>query len=119
MKYITLGARDFSCAVSGFGQVLKILAVLPLVSSAKGRRRVGLRPTKLLVTREKKSLVPREEIYKRKEKRKVPKKYRTVRVEDTKGRRHEGPKTRAAKPREFLRLDQNRKPRMKSLWHPG
>ena len=36
------------------------------------------------------------------------------------------PKTRAAKPQEktfraghFLRLDQNRKPRMKSLWHPG
>ena len=36
------------------------------------------------------------------------------------------PKTRAAKPREktfradhFLRLDRNRKPRMKSLWHPG
>ena len=35
-------------------------------------------------------------------------------------------KTRAAKPREktfraghFLRLDRNRKPRMKSLWHPG
>ena len=35
------------------------------------------------------------------------------------------PKTRAAKPREktfraghFLRLDRNRKPRMKSLWHP-
>ena len=31
----------------------------PLVSSAKGRRRVGLRPTKLLVTCEKKSLVAR------------------------------------------------------------
>ena len=36
------------------------------------------------------------------------------------------PKTRAAKPREktfraghFLRVDRNRKPRMKSLWHPG
>ena len=28
-------------------------------SSAEGRRRVGLRPTKLLITREKKSLVPR------------------------------------------------------------
>ena len=35
------------------------------------------------------------------------------------------PKTRAAKPREktfraghFLRLDRNRKPRLKSLWHP-
>ena len=31
----------------------------PLVSSAEGRKRVGLRSTKLLVTREKKSLVPR------------------------------------------------------------
>ena len=36
------------------------------------------------------------------------------------------PKTRAAKPREktfraghFLRLDRNRKPHIKSLWHPG
>ena len=43
----TLGARDSSCAAS------------LLVSSAEGRRRVSLRPTKLLVTREKKSLVPR------------------------------------------------------------
>ena len=34
----TLGARDFSCAVSGFGQVLK--------SDPRGRTRVGLRPTK-------------------------------------------------------------------------
>ena len=64
----TLGARDFSCAVSGFCQVLKsdsrekfFLAASPLVSSAEGWRRVGLRPTKLLVTREKKSLVPRVE----------------------------------------------------------
>ena len=48
----TLGARDFSCAVSGFGQVLES-------DSAEGPRRVGLQPTKLLVTREKKSLVPR------------------------------------------------------------
>ena len=62
----TLGARGFSCAVSGFGQVLKsdprenfFLATSPLVSSAFGRRRVGLRPTKVLVTREKKPLVPR------------------------------------------------------------
>ena len=62
----TLGARDFSCVVSGFGQVLKsdprdnlFLAASPLVSSAEGRRRVGLQPTKLLVTREKKSLVHR------------------------------------------------------------
>ena len=30
------------------------------------------------------------------------------------------PKTRASKPRgHFLRLHRNRKPRMKSLWHPG
>ena len=31
------------------------------------------------------------------------------------------PKTRAAKPGEktFLRLDRNRNPRMKSLWHPA
>ena len=35
------------------------LAASPLVSLAEGRRRVGLRPTKLHVTREKKSLVPR------------------------------------------------------------
>ena len=49
---VTLGARDFSCAVSGFGQVLK--------SDPRFAARVfGLRPTKLLVTREKKSLVPR------------------------------------------------------------
>ena len=34
----TLGARDFSCAVSGFGQVLK--------SDPRGRTRVALRPTK-------------------------------------------------------------------------
>ena len=31
----------------------------PLVSSAFGRTRVGLRPTELFVTREKKPLVPR------------------------------------------------------------
>ena len=55
----TLGARGFSCAVSGFGQVLKsdpreklfsrekfFLAASLLVSSAFGRTRVGLRPTK-------------------------------------------------------------------------
>ena len=41
----TLGARDFSSAVSGFCQV---------VASAYGRRRVGLRPTpKIPATREK------------------------------------------------------------------
>ena len=51
---------ETSCAVSGFGQVLKSsLAASPLVSLAEGQRRVGLRPTKLHVTREKKSLVPR------------------------------------------------------------
>ena len=45
-----------------FRSSLKIkssLAASPLVSLAEGRRRVGLRPTKLHVTREKKSLVPR------------------------------------------------------------
>ena len=49
----TLGAKGFSCAVSGFGQVLKsdprekfFLAASPLVSSGFGRTRVGLRPTK-------------------------------------------------------------------------
>ena len=41
---LTLGARDFSCAVSDFGQVLKSDPLL--VSSAFGRTRVGLRPTK-------------------------------------------------------------------------
>ena len=41
----TLGARDFSCAVSGFGQVLKSD---PRLAARVGRRRVGLRPTKLL-----------------------------------------------------------------------
>ena len=44
---LTLGARGFSCAVSGFGQVLK--------SDFAACRR----PTKLLVKREKKPLVPR------------------------------------------------------------
>ena len=53
---ITLGARGFSCVVSGFGQSFKkvkcaksekfFLAASPLVSSAFGRTRVGLRPTK-------------------------------------------------------------------------
>ena len=45
-----------------FRSSLKIkssLAASPLVSLAEGGRRVGLRPTKLHVTREKKSLVPR------------------------------------------------------------
>ena len=61
LRQVTLGARDFSCAVSGFGHVLKsdprekfFLGASPLVSLAEGRRRVGLRPTKPLVTREKK-----------------------------------------------------------------
>ena len=39
--------------VSGFGQVLE--SDPPLVSSAFGRRQVGLGPTKLLVAREKTS----------------------------------------------------------------
>ena len=51
---VTLGARGFSCAVSHFGQVLKksdprekyFFAASPLVSSAFGRTRVSLRPTK-------------------------------------------------------------------------
>ena len=51
--FYTLGARGFSCAVSGFGQVLK----------SDPRRRSCLRPsadeTKLPVAREKKPLVPR------------------------------------------------------------
>ena len=51
----TLDARDFSCAVSGFGQVLKSD---PRLAAHVGRRRVGLRPTKLLA-REKKYLVPK------------------------------------------------------------
>ena len=59
----TLGARGFSCAFSGFRQVLKSdpreKLFFFLVSSVFGRRRIGLRPTKLLVAREKKPLVPR------------------------------------------------------------
>ena len=42
----TLGAKGFSCAVSGFGQVLKSDPREPLVSSAFGRTRFCLRPTK-------------------------------------------------------------------------
>ena len=45
----TLGTRGFSWAVSGFGQVLKsgsLKKSSPLVSSAFGRTRVGLWPTK-------------------------------------------------------------------------
>ena len=53
-RIVTLGARGFSCAVCGFGQVLKsdprekrfFLAASPLESSAFGRTRVGLWPTK-------------------------------------------------------------------------
>ena len=49
---ITLGARDFSSAVSGFCQVF--IVTPPLVASAYGRRRVGLRPTpKIPAAREK------------------------------------------------------------------
>ena len=51
MNDTTLGARDFSSAVSS-----------PLVASAYGRRCVGLRPTpKIPTVREKKPLVPRVE----------------------------------------------------------
>ena len=50
----TLGSRGFSCAVSGFIQVLK--SDLRVSSRA---RVLGLWPTKLLVTRKKKPLVPR------------------------------------------------------------
>ena len=59
-----MGARGFSCAVSGFGQVLKkvtltltrfFLAASQLVSSAFGRRRVDEAPRR---KREKKPLVP-------------------------------------------------------------
>ena len=51
----TLGARGFSCAVSGFGQVLKSNPCENV------RTRVGLRPTKRSspFTREKNPLVPR------------------------------------------------------------
>ena len=48
----TLGARDFSSAVSGFCQVFIVAS--PLVASAYGRRCVGLRPTpKIPAVREK------------------------------------------------------------------
>ena len=60
----TLGARGFSCAVSGFGQVLKSdprEKLVARVSSAFGRTRVGLRPTKRSSPSHarKKPLVPR------------------------------------------------------------
>ena len=52
----TLSARGFSCAVSGFAEVLKVFGLRPNF----GRRSVGLRPTsKPLIAREKKPLVPR------------------------------------------------------------
>ena len=62
---VTLGARDFSCAVSGFGQVLKSdrrekLFSLGFAARVFGRR--PRRPKKLLVTREKKSMVHRVRI---------------------------------------------------------
>ena len=53
---LTLGARDFSCAVSGFGQVLKSDFAARLFGL---RPKTCRRPTKLLVKREKKPLVPR------------------------------------------------------------
>ena len=54
--FLTLDARDFSCAVSGFGEVLKSdLAASTLVSSAEGR------PSSSSHTR-KKSLVPRVDV---------------------------------------------------------
>ena len=55
----TLGARDFSSAVSGFCQVFIVTRASPLVASAYGRRRVGLRPTpKLPAAREKNPWYP-------------------------------------------------------------
>ena len=62
---VTLGARDFSCAVSGFGEVLRSDPREKLFSRGVAARVFGRRPrrpTKLLVTREKKSLVPRVRI---------------------------------------------------------
>ena len=53
----TLGAGDFSCAVSGFGQVLK--SDPREKPNSEDVSACGGRPTKLLVTPEKKSLVPR------------------------------------------------------------
>ena len=53
----TLGAGDFSCAVSGFGQVLK--SDPREKPNSEDVSACGRRPTKLLVTPEKKSLVPR------------------------------------------------------------
>ena len=49
----TLGARDLTCAFSGFGQVvivtraevLSLPEASPLVALAFGRRRIGLRTT--------------------------------------------------------------------------
>ena len=53
------GGQRLLCAVSGFGHVFKKWparkAISPLVSPVFARRRVGLRPTKLLVAREKKT----------------------------------------------------------------
>ena len=53
---LTLGARGFSCAVSGFGQVLKSDFAARLFGL---RPKTCRRPTKLLVKREKKPLLPR------------------------------------------------------------
>ena len=50
----TLGARDFSSAVSGFCQAFIVKKSVFLAASAYGRRRVGLRPTpKIPAAREK------------------------------------------------------------------
>ena len=50
----TLGARDFSSAVSSFCQVFIVKKSVFLAASAYGRRRVGLRPTpKIPAAREK------------------------------------------------------------------
>ena len=38
LKYSTLGVRDFSCAVFGFGQVKPFLAASPFMTSAIGHR---------------------------------------------------------------------------------
>ena len=50
----TLGARDFSSTVSGFCEVF--IAASPLVASAYGQRRVGLRPTPKIPTAREKNL---------------------------------------------------------------
>ena len=72
----TLGARDFSSAVSAQRSTRTVkstaprqrffLGASPLVPSAYGRRGVGLRPTpKIPAAREKNPLVPRVRVVKR------------------------------------------------------